>query len=73
MARLARRLGHADLGPDMVQMVGHLMGDGRVLEASDVVVAQSRNNLNVWYNIDDPDKVTVYTIKGDVEEIERNY
>ncbi|CAG9326113.1 unnamed protein product [Blepharisma stoltei] len=39
---------------------------------SDVVVAQSRNNLNVWYNIDDPDKVTVYNIKGEVEEIERN-
>ena len=34
-------LGHADLGPDMVQMVGHLMGDGRVLEAADVVVAQA--------------------------------
>lgn len=38
---------------------------------SDVVVAQSRNNLNVWYNIDDHDKVTVYNIKGEVEEIER--
>ena len=38
---------------------------------SEVVVAQSRNNLNVWYSIDDPDKVTVYTIKGEVEEIER--
>jgi intraflagellar transport protein 172 len=39
---------------------------------SDVVVAQSRQNLNVWYNIDDPDKVTVYSIKGEVVEIERN-
>ena len=39
---------------------------------SEVVVAQSRNNLNVWYSIDDPDKVTVYSIKGEVEEIERN-
>lgn len=39
---------------------------------SEVVVAQSRNNLNVWYSIDDPDKVTVYNIKGEVEEIERN-
>ena len=39
---------------------------------SEVVVAQSRNNLNVWYSIDDPDKVTVYTIKGEVEEIDRN-
>jgi intraflagellar transport protein 172 len=28
--------------------------------------------LNVWYNIEDPDKVTVYNIKGDVEDIERS-
>lgn len=39
---------------------------------SEVVVAQSRNNLNVWYSIDDPDKVTVYNIKGEVEEIQRS-
>jgi intraflagellar transport protein 172 len=34
---------------------------------SDVVVAQSRNSMCVWYNIFSPDKVTVRTIKGDVE------
>lgn len=39
---------------------------------SDVVVAQNRTNLCVWYNIDDPDKVTIYSIKGDVVEIERS-
>ena len=38
---------------------------------SDVVVAQSRNNLCVWYNIYAPDKVTSYEIKGDIEDIER--
>ena len=38
---------------------------------SDVVVAQSRSNLCVWYHIDAPDRVTVVPIKGDVEEIER--
>jgi intraflagellar transport protein 172 len=38
---------------------------------SDVVVAQSRLSLCVWYNIDAPDKVTSYDIKGDVEDIER--
>jgi len=27
--------------------------------------------LCVWYSIDNPDKVTLYPIKGDVEEIER--
>ena len=39
---------------------------------SDVVVGQNRNNLCVWYSIATPDKVTIYQIKGDVEEIERN-
>lgn len=34
-------------------------------------MAQNRNNLNVWYSIDNPDKVTIYSIKGDVEDIER--
>ncbi|KAA0161786.1 hypothetical protein FNF31_03572 [Cafeteria roenbergensis] len=38
---------------------------------SDVVVAQSRSSLCVWYNIAAPDKVTSYDIKGDVEDIER--
>jgi len=38
---------------------------------SDVVVAQNRSNLNVWYNIHAPDQVTVHQIKGDVEEIWR--
>lgn len=38
---------------------------------SDVVVAQNRGNLSVWYNIRAPDKATIYQIKGDVEQIER--
>jgi intraflagellar transport protein 172 len=38
---------------------------------SDVVVAQNRSNLSVWYNIRYPDKATIYQIKGDVEQIER--
>ncbi|DBA03525.1 TPA: hypothetical protein N0F65_011426 [Lagenidium giganteum] len=38
---------------------------------SDVVVAQNRTNLSVWYNIRAPDKATIYQIKGDVEQIER--
>lgn len=38
---------------------------------SDVVVAQNRNNLSVWYNINSPDQVTIHPIKGDVENIER--
>ena len=39
--------------------------------SSDVVVAQNRNNLCVWYSIEEPDKVTMYQIKGDVESIQR--
>jgi hypothetical protein len=38
---------------------------------SDVVVAQNRGSLCVWYNIHTPDQVTVHAIKGDVEDIER--
>jgi len=37
---------------------------------SDVVVAQSRNNLCIWYSIDHAERVTTFPIKGDVEDIE---
>ncbi|KAI9137410.1 hypothetical protein BKA69DRAFT_1032603 [Paraphysoderma sedebokerense] len=39
---------------------------------SDVVVAQSRSNLCIWYNIDAPERLTMFAIKGEVEDIERN-
>lgn len=38
---------------------------------SDVVVAQSRDNLCVWYNIDSPDRVTMFPIKGDIQAVVR--
>lgn len=38
---------------------------------SDVVVAQSRQSLCVWYNIHAPDRRTTYDIRGEVEQIER--
>ena len=38
---------------------------------SDVVVAQNRGNLCVWYSINNPERVTVFPIKGEVEDIER--
>jgi len=38
---------------------------------SDVVVAQNRNQLCVWYSINAPDRVTLHEIKGDIEDIER--
>ena len=40
---------------------------------SDVVVAQNRGNLCVWYNIDNPDQPTIVQIKGDVQDIERTH
>ena len=39
---------------------------------SDVVVAQNRSNLCIWYNIHAPDQITIHAIKGDIEEIERS-
>ena len=39
---------------------------------SDVVVAQSRNNLCVWYSVNKPDNVTMFPIKGEVVDIERH-
>ena len=39
---------------------------------SDVVVAQNRNNLCVWYSIEHPERTYIIQIKGDVEDIERN-
>ncbi|CAD2220997.1 hypothetical protein, conserved [Angomonas deanei] len=38
---------------------------------SDVVVAQNRVELCVWYSINNPDRVAVVAIKGEVEGIER--
>eukprot|EP00397_Hematodinium_sp_SG-2012_P000872 GEMP01000873.1.p1 GENE.GEMP01000873.1~~GEMP01000873.1.p1 ORF type:complete len:1750 (+),score=429.25 GEMP01000873.1:263-5512(+) len=38
---------------------------------SDVVVAQNRGQLCVWYSINAPDRCNLHDIKGDVEEIER--
>ena len=38
---------------------------------SDVVVAQNRNSMCVWYNIHAPDQVMVREIKGDIEGIGR--
>eukprot|EP00052_Salpingoeca_macrocollata_P025012 m.226452 g.226452 ORF g.226452 m.226452 type:complete len:1747 (+) comp22359_c0_seq2:150-5390(+) len=38
---------------------------------SDVVVAQNRDNLCIWYNIESPERVTTFPIKGDVVDIER--
>lgn len=38
---------------------------------SDVVVAQNRGNLCIWYNIDAPERVTMFPIKGDIVDLEK--
>ncbi|XP_014675210.1 PREDICTED: intraflagellar transport protein 172 homolog [Priapulus caudatus] len=38
---------------------------------SDVVVSQNRSNLCVWYNIDAPERVTMFPLKGDIIDLER--
>uniref|UniRef100_A0A8C2G6B9 Intraflagellar transport protein 172 homolog n=1 Tax=Cyprinus carpio TaxID=7962 RepID=A0A8C2G6B9_CYPCA len=39
---------------------------------SDVVVAQNRGNLCVWYTIDCPERVTMFPLKGDIVDLERS-
>jgi len=38
---------------------------------SDVLVAQNRESLCVWYNIDAPERVTMFPIKGEIIQLER--
>ena len=38
---------------------------------SNVVVAQNRDSLCVWYSINQPEQVMMFPIKGEVEDIER--
>uniref|UniRef100_A0A8D8QV38 Intraflagellar transport protein 172 homolog n=2 Tax=Cacopsylla melanoneura TaxID=428564 RepID=A0A8D8QV38_9HEMI len=41
------------------------------LPGSDVVVAQSRHNACVWYNIDTPDRITQFPVRGDIFDVIR--
>ncbi|KAL6096181.1 ift172 [Pungitius sinensis] len=38
---------------------------------SDVVVAQNRGNLCIWYSIDSPESITMFPIRGDIVDLER--
>jgi len=42
------------------------------IQDSDVVVAQSQDNLSVWYNIEHPESCDIKPIKGDVTEISKD-
>ena len=35
-------------------------------------MAQSHGNLCIWYSIDSPERVTMFPIKGEIEDIERS-
>ena len=36
------------------------------------MVAQSRENMAIWYNMDAPERVTLIDIKGDIVDIARD-
>ena len=38
---------------------------------SDVVVAQNRGSLCIWYNIEAFEKVTTVPIKGEIQEVKK--
>lgn len=38
---------------------------------SDVVIAQSDENLAVWYNIDMPEHITLMKVRDDVQDVIR--
>lgn len=40
--------------------------------SSEVVIAQNRGSLFVWYSIENVDKVTTYPIKGEAESVARS-
>lgn len=42
-----------------------------LFSGSDVVVAQSRHNACVWYNIDTPDRITQFPVRGDIIDVIR--
>ncbi|XP_039425678.1 intraflagellar transport protein 172 homolog isoform X3 [Corvus cornix cornix] len=42
------------------------------IPGSDVVVAQNRSSLCIWYNIDAPERVTMFPLKGDIVGLERS-
>ncbi|XP_062344303.1 intraflagellar transport protein 172 homolog isoform X2 [Cinclus cinclus] len=44
----------------------------RWVPGSDVVVAQNRSSLCIWYNIDAPERVTMFPLKGEIVGLERS-
>lgn len=60
-----------DLDADRKQTLINYCNYVQWVPQSDVVVAQNRDNLCIWYNIDTPDQMTMIPIKGDVVDLLR--
>ena len=67
-----RALNLLDLATQTRTTMLNLSGYAQWVPKSDVAVAQSRNDLCIWYNIESPESVVMFPIKGDVIDIERS-
>ncbi|GFY01521.1 intraflagellar transport protein 172 homolog [Trichonephila clavipes] len=67
-----QRLHLADIEKDDKKTMLNYCSFVQWVPGSDVVVAQSRGSLCVWYNIEAPDKVSIIPIKGEIMEIQRS-
>ena len=65
------RLYLADVSSEQKTTISSYCSYVQWVPSSDVVVAQSRNDLCVWYNIDSPERVTIVPIKGDIIDLEK--
>lgn len=67
-----QRLNLVDIEKDEKKTMLNYCSFVQWVPGSDVVVAQNRGSLCVWYNIESPDKITIMPIKGEVVEIQRS-
>ncbi|KAM8953335.1 intraflagellar transport protein 172 homolog [Pelodytes ibericus] len=66
------RLNLFDIGSSQKSAILNYCSYVQWVPGSDVVVAQNRSNLCVWYNIDSPERVSMFPLKGDIVDLERN-
>ncbi|XP_065670042.1 intraflagellar transport protein 172 homolog isoform X3 [Hydra vulgaris] len=65
------RLYLADIQTEAKTIISNYCSYVQWVPMSDVVVSQNRCDLCVWYNIDSPDRVTMFPIKGDIIDLEK--
>ncbi|XP_064196298.1 intraflagellar transport protein 172 homolog [Anguilla rostrata] len=66
------RLHLFDIGSGLKSTVLSFCSYVQWVPGSDVVVAQNRGSLCVWYNIDSPERVTMFPLRGDIVDLERS-